>query len=179
MKKILSALVLAAVGYYAFPQNMKNSVATVNPAVAPLSGGAATANEPTTDQKNVSSKAIKNFNKTFKNVTDEKWYEMPDGYRANFTLNGIRCRLDYDKKGNWMHTIKYYDEKKLPLEVRRLVVSSYLDYSIRTVEEIEAPHEVKFYVIHLEGETEWINIKVSNNETSGDEINELEKIKKS
>jgi hypothetical protein len=47
------------------------------------------------------------------------------------------------------------------------------------VEEIEAPHDVKFYVIHLEGETEWINIKVSDNETSGSEIIELEKIKKS
>jgi len=60
------------------------------------------------------------------------------------------------------------------VEVRRLVVSSYLDYSIRTVEEIEAPHDLKFYVIHLEGEKDWINIKVSDNE-----INELEKIKKS
>jgi len=174
MKKILSALLLAMVGFYAFPQTMKNSVATVNPEVTSLSGSAATANAPTTDPKNVSSKAIKNFNKTFKNVTDEKWYEMPDGYRANFTLNGTRCRLDYDKKGNWIHTIKYYDEKKLPVDVRRLVVSNYLDYSIRTVEEIEAPHNTVFYVIHLEGETNWINIKVADNE-----INELEKIKKS
>jgi len=62
----------------------------------------------------------------------------------------------------------------LPIEVRRLVASSYLDYSIRTVEEIEAPHNILFYVIHLEGETNWINIKVSDYE-----INELEKIKKS
>jgi len=174
MKKILLALVLATLGYYAFPQDIKNSVATVNPEVAPLPGGAAIVNAATTDVKNVSSKAVKNFNKTFKNVTDEKWYEMPDGDRANFTLNGTRCRLDYDKKGNWTHTIKYYDEKKLPLEVRRLVVGSYLDYSIRTVEEIEAPRNIKFYVIHLEGETNWINIKVSDNE-----ITELEKIKKS
>lgn len=174
MKKILSTLLLAIVGYYAFPQNVKNSVATLNPGVAPLSGSAATANAPTTEAKNVSSKAIKHFNKTFKNVADEKWYEMPDGYRANFTQKDIRCRLDYDKNGTWMHTIKYYDEKKLPVEVRRVVVSSYLDYSIRTVEEIEAPHDVKFYVIHLEGEKDWINIKVSDNE-----ITELEKIKKS
>jgi len=174
MKKILSALVLVSLGYYAFPQAIKNSVATLNPEVAPLSGSAATVNTPTTDAKNVSSKAVKNFNKTFKNVKDEKWYEMPDGYRANFTLDDTRCRLDYDKKGNWIHTIKYYDEKKLPLEVRRLVAGSYLDYSIRTVEEIEVPRNIKFYVVHLEGETNWINIKVSDNE-----ITELEKIKKS
>jgi len=174
MKKILSVLVLAIVGYYAFPQEVKNSVATVNPGVAPLSGSAATANEPTTEAKNVSSKAMKNFNKAFKDVTDEKWYEMPDGFRANFTSKGVRCRLDYDKKGNWIHTIRYYDEKKLPVEVRQLVASGYLDYSIRTVEELQIPGNALFYIIHLEGETNWINVKVSDNE-----ITELEKIKKS
>ena len=64
-------------------------------------------------------------------------------------------------------------KKQLPVEVRRLVASSYLDYTIRT-EEIEAPRDVRFHIIHLEGETDWINIKVSDNE-----ISELEKIKKS
>jgi len=123
---------------------------------------------------NVSITAVRHFKNKFKTATDEKWYEMPDGYRVNFTIKDIRCRLDYDEDGKWLHSIKYYDEKKLPIEVRRLVVSNYLDYSIRTVEEIEAPHNILFYVIHLEGETDWINIKVSDYE-----INELEKIKKS
>jgi hypothetical protein len=174
MKKILSVLVLAIVGYYAFPQEVKNSVATVNPGGAPLSGSAATANEPTTEAKNVSSKAMKNFNKAFKNVTDEKWYEMPDGYRANFTLDNIRHRLDYDKKGNWLHTIRYYDGKNLTTDVRRLVISTYLDYTITLVEEIEKPRNVISYVIHLEGQTNWINVKVSDQE-----ITELSKVNKS
>ena len=168
MKKILSALVLMIIGNCAFPQSLKNSVASENPEVSP----AVSVSENTAPA--VMSKAVRNFKKIFKNVSNEKWYEMPDGYRVNFTAKDIRCRLDYDKNGNWMHTIRYYDEKKLPLEVRRLVVSNYLDYTIRTVEEIEAPHTDIFYVIHLEGETNWINIKVSDNE-----INELEKIKKS
>ncbi len=168
MKKILSALLLLAIGNGAFPQSIKNSVAFENPEVSP----AVSVNENMAPA--AMSKAVRNFKKTFKNITDEKWYEMPDGYRVNFILNNIRCRLDYDKNGNWLHTIRYYDEKQLPVEVRRLVVSSYLDYTIRTVEEIEVPHNTIFYVIHLEGETNWINIKVADNE-----INELEKIKKS
>jgi hypothetical protein len=168
MKKILSALVLLIIGNCAFPQSLRNSIPSENPEVSPavlVSENIAPASM---------SKAVRNFDKTFKNVIDEKWYLMPDGYRVNFTAKDVRFRLDYDKKGNWLHTIRYYDEKKLPVEIRRLVVSSYLDYSIRTVEEIEAPHNILFYVIHLEGETNWINMKVSDNE-----INELEKIKKS
>jgi len=173
MKKILSALILIMFGCSAFPQSLKNIVPSENPEVSP----AVSVSENTAPA--AMSKAVRNFENTFRNVTGEKWYEMPDGYRVNFTAKDVRCRLDYDKKGNWIHTIRYYDEKKLPLEVRRLVVSSYLDYSIRTVEEIEVPHTDIFYVIHLEGETNWINIKVSDNETSGIEIKELEKIKKS
>jgi len=168
MKKILSSLVFLMLGYCAFPQSLKNSVPSENPEVSP----AVSVSESTSPA--AMSKAVKNFEKTFKNVTGEKWYEMPDGYRVIFIAKDVRSRIDYDKNGKWMHTIKYYDEKKLPVEVRRLVASSYLDYSIRTVEEIEAPHDIKFYVIHLDGETNWINIKVSDNE-----INELEKIKKS
>ena len=67
-------------------------------------------------------------------VRDAGWIQ--GGYRANFTLKGIYYRLDYDKKGNWLHTIKYYDVRKLPTEVRRLVVSTYLDYTITKIEEI-------------------------------------------
>jgi hypothetical protein len=168
MKKILSALILIMFGYGAFPQSLKNSVPSENPEVSP----AVSVSENTAPV--AMSKAVKKFEKTFKNVTCEKWYEMPDGYRVIFMAKDVRSRIDYDKNGTWMHTIKYYDEKNLPMDVRRLVVNSYLDYSIRTVEEIEAPRDIKFYVIHLEGETDWINIKVSDNE-----INELEKIKKS
>jgi Putative beta-lactamase-inhibitor-like, PepSY-like len=168
MKKILTALVLLIIGNCAFPQSLKNSAPSENPEVSP----GVTVSETTAPA--AMNKAVRNFKKTFKSITDQKWYEMPDGYRVNFTTNDVRYRLDYDKKGNWLHTIRYYDEKKLPVEVRRLVASSYLDYNIRTVEEIEAPRNTKFHVIHLEGETNWINIKVSDNE-----IIELEKIKKS
>ncbi|HEV8283683.1 MAG TPA: PepSY-like domain-containing protein [Chitinophagaceae bacterium] len=174
MKKILSALILIQIGYCASPQSVKNNADSENAwASAPLSVSHAAKRASTGSLNVIRTKAVRDFKKTFKNVGNEKWYEMPDGYRANFTANGIRYRLDYDKNGNWLHTIRYYDEKKLPIEVRRLVVSSYLDHSIRFVEEIEAPRDTIFYIIHLEGQTNWINIKVYD-----DEITIIEKINK-
>jgi hypothetical protein len=175
MKKIFLAIMFLVFGYCAISQNLKENVipgGTGIPVLAPPDVN--NEHAPVTYINNISINAVRHLKKTFKNVDDEKWYEMPDGFRANFILNDIHYRLDYDKDGNWLHTMKYIDEKKLPLEVRRLVVSSYLDYSIRTVQEIEAPHNILFYVIHLEGETNWINIKVLDYE-----INELDKIKKS
>jgi hypothetical protein len=175
MKKILLPIILLASGNGVFSQNLKETVVSENN-TRPAAVSNANISEHTSpiDVKTVNLRAVRHLKKTFKDVNDEKWYDMPDGYRANFTVKDIRYRLDYDMNGTWMHTIMYYDEKKLPTDVRRLVASNYLDYTIRTVEAIEIPQNIKFYVIHLEGETNWINIKVSDSE-----IFELEKIKKS
>ena len=48
------------------------------------------------------------------------------------------------------------------------------DYDCMLIQTNIVANNNKFYVIHLEGEKDWINIKVSDNE-----ITELEKIKKS
>ena len=169
MKKILSAVMLITMGHFALPQNLKNSPITVNPEVS-------TSTEPSSavNPSYVNTKAVRNFKKTFKGVDSEKWYEMPDGYRVNFTLNGVRHRLDYDKKGNWRYTIRYISEKNLPTDVRRYVASNYLDYSVTTIEEIQSPRNPITFVIHLEGSKNFINLRVSDNEVS-----ELQKINKS
>lgn len=169
MKKILPVLVLLIIGYCASTQDLKNNAVSEN------SFALNKTVQHTSDiySNSISIKAIRNFKKRYKNIDDEKWHEMPDGWRATFILEDVRYRLDYDIKGNWLHTIKYYTEKKLPLEVRRLVASSYLDYNIRTVEEIEIPKGSVFYIVHLEGLNKWINIKVCEFE-----IIELENIRK-
>jgi hypothetical protein len=70
-------------------------------------------------------------------------------------------RVDYDK-GHWLHTIRTYDENELPKDIRHLVKSSYHDYNIYLVLEIEKPRDTFTYIVHLEGKTEWINVRVSS-----------------
>ncbi|HEY2722988.1 MAG TPA: hypothetical protein VGI82_14745, partial [Chitinophagaceae bacterium] len=70
---------------------------------------------------------LKSFTRNNKGITDEKWYETSYGYVAKFNLKGIGYRTDYDKKGNWLYTIRTYDETKLPEEVRQFVKSNYYD----------------------------------------------------
>jgi hypothetical protein len=112
----------------------------------------------------VRSKAVRNFVRFYKNISDEKWYEIPDALIAIFTFNDINYRIDYDKKGNWLHTMRTYSENKLPADIRHLVKSSYYDYNITFVQEIEKPREPFTYVVHLEGKTKLINLRVSSGE---------------
>jgi hypothetical protein len=82
-------------------------------------------------------------------------------------------RVDYDK-GGWLHTIRTYNENELPKDIQHLVKSAYHDYNIYLVIEIEKPRDTFTYIVHLEGKTEWINVRVS----SGG-MDEFQKIQKS
>src|SRR5262245_51290483 len=82
-------------------------------------------------------------------------------------------RVDY-YKGQWLHTIRTYDENELPRDIRHLVKSSYYDYHISLVLEIEKPRDSFTYIVHLDGKTEWISVRVSSGR-----MDEFQKIQKS
>jgi len=109
----------------------------------------------------INTKAVRNFGKNYKAVVDEKWYSVSNGYLAKFEANGNDNMAAYDLKGRWIFTISYYDEKKLPDEVRATVKSTYYEYSITRVEEIHIDDKI-IYLVHMQDENTWKNIKVCN-----------------
>ena len=123
---------------------------------------------------NVNRKAVKDLARRFKNSLTENWYKVPDGFVAYFTLYDVRHQVAYGKKGNWLYTIRNYDETNLPADVRHMVKSNYYDYNIFLVHEIEKPSGNLTYIIHLEGKTNFINVRVF-----GGEMEEWQKFKKS
>ena len=48
--------------------------------------------------------------------------------------------------------------------IRHIVKSTYYDYSITLVEQIELPNEPVKYVVHLQDAVSWKNVLVSNGE---------------
>jgi hypothetical protein len=157
MKKILSTLALLALGYGAFAQTLNDKS---NPANPEVSHSVVPKEEPAF----VNTKAAKDFKKTFKGVSNEEWYEMPDGFRAKFTIGDIKYRVDFDKKGNYQHTERTYSEEYLPTDIRSIVKSSYYDYAITQVEEVKKPQTDITYIVHLEGKKDWINLRIQNSQ---------------
>jgi hypothetical protein len=109
-------------------------------------------------------KAVRSFKTTWQYVDNESWYKVPDGYRARFTQDGVLYLITYNKRGNWLNTMRQYDETKLDREVRSEVKSVYYDYSIILVEEIELPMKPLTYIIHMEDKTSFLNIRICNRE---------------
>jgi hypothetical protein len=107
---------------------------------------------------------FRNFERKFKNVTNARWYESSYGFVVKFNLTGIDYRVDLDKRGTWLYTIRNYDEMKLPGEIRHLINDSYKDYSITLVQEIETPFNPVIFAVNLDGKTDMIQLRVSGNE---------------
>jgi len=110
--------------------------------------------------------AVRATRDLWKRVGDQKeeaWYKLPKGYLAVYAQDEIQNRYVYDKKGNWIYALLTYPEKGLPEEVRKLVKSTYYDYSIGWAKEIRQGEET-VYVVHVESDREWRDISVRDGE---------------
>jgi hypothetical protein len=105
---------------------------------------------------------------------DEKWYKTREGFLAEFVQAGREGQYFYDHKGNLLYSILTFGEKGLPEEVRRMVRSTYYDYSIGWVKQVSAVQDFS-YIVHVENETSWKDVVVQDGEMR--EWHAFEKIK--
>ena len=108
-------------------------------------------------------KAAREFWKRHGDGKDEKWYKFPGGYLAEFADGDIGTKVVFDKRGNWLYTIRQYTEKQLPKEVRALVKSTYYDFTIGWVKEV-TQFQALVYVVHIDNSPEWKDLIVRDGE---------------
>jgi len=110
-------------------------------------------------------RATRDFLKRFQNPTDVLWSKSCKGYMVTCKDQGIQSRTAYTNNGGWLYTIKFYDEWKLPKDVRALVRSTYYDYHITQVDEIlQHGTEEPIYLVHLKDERSWKNVMIKDGE---------------
>ena len=112
----------------------------------------------------VKSKAVRDFSRRIHSSGNQQWYRFEDGYLVKYEDNkGVNCRTDYDKLGNWISTTRYYGEEHLGTELRKIITSIYLDFTITAVQELIFPKHT-LYIIHMHSDRQWQNLQVANGE---------------
>jgi len=163
-----SCLLLAAAATSAFTQGNNNVIAFTDTkhfsnsltemyyelGLVDLSAASAT------DESTIHSKALRDFNSRFNHALDAKWFEIPSGYFTSFKVDGFTNRAFYDKKGRWQATVKTFGEDKLPKDIRKIVKSSYFDYAITIVEEVDVADSL-VYIVHLDDGATIKNLRVT------------------
>jgi len=119
----------------------ENSIATHDTeAVAAPSGAHLRLNE-------VNIRAVRHFEKQFHSSV-EKWYKLDDGLVAVFYNHAVNNRVYYDEQGRFLFTVKNYEEKDMPADVRTMIRNRYLGYIINLVTEIISDDRT-IYQVHL------------------------------
>jgi hypothetical protein len=108
-------------------------------------------------------KASRDFLKRAGDLKEEQWYKMPEGYQAEYTDGPVKGRYVYNRKGNWVYSILTYGEERLPEDLRQLVRSTYFDFGIRWVKEVNEAQNL-VYVIHIENDKAWKDVAVQDGE---------------
>ena len=121
----------------------------------------------------INSRAKRDFSNNYKNVSNETWRVTDEGFNVNFEVGEIKYSVRYDKKGYRLITLRSYSEKYLPKNIRTQVRSAYFDYNIKWVQEIEKNLNPLVYVVLLEGDKEWIKVRVGDGEMI--EVEKLDK----
>ena len=94
-------------------------------------------------------KAVRDFTRLYKNVSDAKWYTSEKGYSATFDINGKNIKVEYDLAGWRLYSMISYTEKDLDLNIRDLVRRNYYDSNIIGVHQFEFANNKTLYVIKM------------------------------
>lgn len=121
-----------------------------------------------TTNSTVSPRALRSFADTYKNVKGESWVKTKDGFAVRFNSDGTKSTILYNKKGDWVGSIKLYHEEKMRSEIRHIVKSTYYDYKIVYTQEIETTdsENVPTYVVCLEDKTNIKFVRINAGEMS-------------
>lgn len=111
----------------------------------------------------INAKALRDFEKKYKTITNAEWYPVKDGFMAKFAWNGIDHKVAYNKAGYYVATFRYYNEDKLPNNVRHLVKSTWYDGDITLVTEVSFSGSTA-YLVNIEDKNSIKTIKVVKDE---------------
>ena len=108
-------------------------------------------------------KTTKSLDRLFPQARNVSWTTNENGIFAYLTVDSVKIRSDFDKKGNWLFNLRYYYEPALSQKVRSMVKSVYYDLNIIGVYEIESADKT-VYLVNLEDKKSYKTILVHDDE---------------
>jgi hypothetical protein len=110
-------------------------------------------------------KVLKSFRETFTQAEDVRWDENSDFFTVSFLSAGIRSKVNYDKEGNMLSSIRYYSPQMLPLNIFSKMKRENPKKNLFGVTEVTTGNDVTYY-IKMEDGKHWFTLKVDESGNS-------------
>ena len=107
----------------------------------------------------VNEKVLKSFNETFASAEEVKWEEYKTYYTVSFVNSGIRSKVNYDKDGHMLGSIRYYAPQLLPLNIYNMLKMDYRKKELYGVTEVTFGTDVTYFV-KMQDAKNWFTIKI-------------------
>ena len=107
----------------------------------------------------VNEKVLKSFRETFTLAEEVKWEEYNNYYTVSFVHGGIQSKVNYDKEGSTLSSIRYYAPQLLPLNIFNRLKRDYQNKTLYGVTEVTSGTDVTYF-IKLSDEKNWVTIRV-------------------
>lgn len=96
--------------------------------------------------KDISPKAVKAFNSSFKNVTEVSWSIADNFYKASFSMNGQYVTAYYDADGNRKAVTRNISSLQLPITLQAELQKSYDNFWITDLFELADANGTSYYI---------------------------------
>lgn len=107
----------------------------------------------------VNEKVLKSFKETFASAEEVKWEEYKTYYTVSFVHSGIRSKVNYDKDGHMLGSIRYYAPQLLPLNIYNRLRLDYSKKELFGVTEVTFGTDV-IYFVKMQDAKNWITLKI-------------------
>ena len=107
----------------------------------------------------VNEKVLKSFNETFSSAEEVKWEEYKTYYTVSFMHSGIRSKVNYDKDGRMLGSIRYYAPQMLPLNIYNRLKLDFSKKELFGVTEVTFGTDVTYFV-KMQDSKNWITVKL-------------------
>ena len=94
----------------------------------------------------VNEKVLRSFKETFSSAEEVKWEEYKTYYTVSFVHSGVRSKVNYDKDGKMLGSIRYYAPQMLPLNVYNRLKMEYSKKELFGVTEVTFGTDVTYFV---------------------------------
>lgn len=92
----------------------------------------------------------KTFQAKYPGENDPDWHKDDHGYyEANFKIDGVKYRADFNEDGSWVETETSIDKKDLPDAIKAVIKEKYGDEDITEVEKVDSAKKGIFYDVEF------------------------------
>jgi hypothetical protein len=148
-------------------KKMKKVITSIALGLVIFAGGtsyAAGNNSVSTTIRTPNEKALKDFNKQFKNSVTPDITLSKGGLILQAQVDGHKVTSAYNKKGNWVYTVKLYPTESLAKNIMSIVKRNYDDYYISSMEKIDQPGDAPVFIVYMRNQDSFKTVRVVGND---------------